>query len=420
MQTVLQFVAEFWSVLAEMSPYLLFGFLFAGILSVLISPAWVERQLGGSGLWPVTKASLYGIPLPLCSCSVVPVTASLRRHGASKAATTSFLISTPQTGVDSIAVTFSLLGPVFAVFRPVAALVSGLLGGMAVAFGATRSGGYATDETEPECGEACCAEQTGGRLKRILHYGFVALPQDIGRSILIGLGIAGVIAVAIPDDYLSGVVGEGLLSMLAMMALGIPIYVCATASVPVAAALIAKGITPGAALVFLMTGPATNAAAIAMLWRVMGRRAAVIYLGSVAITALASGYALDAVYTTSGIAPAIHDHDMLPVWFQTLSAVVLLGVLLAGMIRPKLGVQPGQEDDGVTEAKTLTLAISGMSCNHCVQSVRRALQACPGVTSVHVQLKPGQAEVAGPSVDARQALHAVKELGYDAELASPA
>ncbi len=420
MHTVLQVAAEFWSVLAEMAPYLLFGFLFAGILSVLISAAWVERQLGGSGLWPVTKASLYGIPLPLCSCSVVPVTASLRRHGASRAATTSFLISTPQTGVDSIAVTFSLLGPVFTVFRPVAALISGLIGGMAVAAGVRREVDGSIAEVDPSCGDACCSTSSGGRLKRILHYGFVALPQDIGRSLLIGLVVAGLIAVAIPDDYLTDFVGRGLLSMLAMMALGIPIYVCATASVPVAAALIAKGITPGAALVFLMTGPATNAAAIAMLWRVMGRRAACIYLGAVAVTALASGFALDAIYSTSGVAMPVQAHDMLPAWLQNVAAVVLLTVLAVAMVRPKQGVSPEAQGTSDAEQGVLTLAISGMSCNHCVQSVRRALEACPGVTSVNVQLSPGQAQVAGQAVDTRQAVHAVEELGYDVELTNPA
>ena len=146
--------ADFWLVLGQMAPYLLFGFLVAGVLSVLVRPEFVERHLGGRGIWAVLKASAFGVPLPLCSCGVIPVAASIRRHGASKGATTAFLISTPQTGVDSILATFGLLGPVFAVYRPLAALVSGLLGGAVVS--AAENGAEAPGPSE-KCQDACCA-----------------------------------------------------------------------------------------------------------------------------------------------------------------------------------------------------------------------------------------------------------------------
>ena len=246
---------DFWATLCEMSPYLLFGFFAAGVLSVLVSREFVERHLGGHGFWPVLKATLFGIPLPLCSCSVIPVTASLRKHGAGRGAATAFLISTPQTGVDSIFVTFALLGPLFAIFRPVAALVSGLLGGAVVDVVEP----HGEDDTEPvkECEDACCAENGQGKVAKIFSYGFVDLPRDIGKALLIGIVIAGVIGAAMKGKPLADV-GTGIPAILVMMLLGIPVYVCATASVPVAGALILAGVSPGAALAFLMTGPATR------------------------------------------------------------------------------------------------------------------------------------------------------------------
>ena len=214
-------------------------------------------------MWPVIKASLLGVPLPLCSCGVIPVAASLRRHGASRGATTAFLLSTPQTGVDSIVVTYSLMGGLFALIRPVVAFITGLVGGWLVDALAGQDYGNATgvNPSAPCAGECCALSvRRQNRLVRALHYGFVTLPRDIGKALVVGLIISGVIAAFVPDDFFAGVFGTGLVGMLIMMAVGMPLYVCATGSVPVAAALMMKGVSPGAALVFLMTGPATNAA----------------------------------------------------------------------------------------------------------------------------------------------------------------
>jgi uncharacterized protein len=295
---------ESWLVLGQMAPYLLFGFLAAGVLSICISPEFVERHLGGRGFGPVLKAALLGVPLPLCSCGVIPVAAALRRHGASRSATASFLLSTPQTGVDSIAVTYALLGTVFAVYRPVAALVSGLLGGLLVMLFDKhgRYGGTAADESKPpECHECCCAEK-GSRnvVWRALEYGFVALPRDIGLALLVGVVIAGAISALTPPNAWQPYLGGGILSIVLMMALGIPIYVCASASVPIAAGLIHMGASPGAALAFLVAGPATNAATIATVWKLMGRRTVFLYLLTVAVSAVGGGLLLD------WLMPAMH------------------------------------------------------------------------------------------------------------------
>jgi uncharacterized membrane protein YraQ (UPF0718 family) len=326
---ILSIVTEFWDVLADMAPYLLFGFLVAGALAVALPPQSVERHLGGRGLWPILKATLFGIPLPLCSCGVIPVAASLSRHGASRGATTAFLLSTPQTGVDSVLVTFSLLGPLFAVFRPIAAFCVGVLGGSFVSLLDERDAG----ELRPAaaCCHGACCENGGGRsrLMRALAYGLRTLPRDIGKPLVLGLLIAGAIASLVPEDFFSRNLGTGLGAMVAMMALGLPLYVCATASVPIAAALIAKGVSPGAALVFLMTGPATNAAAVTTVWQIMGRRSAIVYLATVALTALAAGAVLDTLFASAGAAARPAETAMLPPWLKTAAAVALLAVLVA-------------------------------------------------------------------------------------------
>ena len=319
------FVKDFWGTVAEMSPYLLFGFLVAGILSVLISQKLVERHLGGRGIWPLLKASLFGVPLPLCSCGVIPVSMSLRKHGASKGSTVSFLLSTPQTGADSILVTLSLLGPLFAIFRPLAAFVTGIVGGALVdVFGQSAED---SSPVPPECSDECCSGENKRRVARGLKYGFVTLPRDIGKAMLVGLVIAAVISAIVPDSYFAEKLGTGIFAMVVMMFLGIPVYVCATASVPVAAALILKGLTPGAALVFLMTGPATNAASFVTIWKTLGSRTAITYILTVAGCAVLSGIFLDYIAIGFNFEIATRSGWMLPPAIKYISAVVLLGVL---------------------------------------------------------------------------------------------
>jgi len=324
------FALEFWQVVCQMAPYLLFGFFAAGLLSVLIPNRMVGRHLGGRGFGPVVKASLLGVPLPLCSCSVIPVTASLRKHGASRGAATAFLISTPQTGVDSILVTWSLLGPFFAIFKPVAAFVSGMLGGALVSRAETRA--EPDTESAEACHDTCCSAGGGSKVRRALSYGFVDMPRDLGRPLLLGVLVAGAITAFVPATWFEGV-GTGPVAILVLMLAGIPVYVCSTASVPIAAALILKGVSPGAALAFLMTGPATNAAGIATVWTIMGRRTALVYLGTVAVTALAAGLALDGAVSGLGVRTVAASHTMLPDAVKRASAVALLLVLGFGLFR---------------------------------------------------------------------------------------
>jgi len=327
-------VIDFWATIAEMSPYLLFGFLAAGGLSVFISQKLVEKHLGGAGLWPLVKASLFGVPLPLCSCSVIPVSMSLHKHGAGKGSTISFLLSTPQTGVDSIFVTLSLLGPAFAVFRPLIAFITGIIGGTLVNLFNRKTDGE--KPLQAKCSDSCCDDtKNNNRFARALKYGFVTLPRDIGKAMLIGLVIAAVISTAVPDDFFAEKLGTGIFAMVVMMFLGIPVYVCATASVPVAAALILKGLTPGAALVFLMTGPATNAASLAIIWKVLGRTTALTYLATVAGCALSGGILLDYIASSFDFEVVTRPGWMLPNIVKNITAIILLGILAFAAFRRK-------------------------------------------------------------------------------------
>ncbi len=329
---------ETWLVTAQMSPYLLFGFLVAGLLSVFLDADWLERHLGGRGLQPVFNASLLGVPLPLCSCGVIPVAASLRQHGASRAATTAFLLSTPQTGVDSIMITWTMLGPLFAVFRPLAALLTGVLGGIFVQMLGPKEESKKTlpnlnpDNPFAQVEAVESGQQSPGtKARQALVYGLITLPADIGRALLFGLLVAGILGAVIPEDFLAGYLGSGPLSIALMMVVGIPLYVCATASVPLAAGFIFLGATPGAALAFLIAGPATNVATITTISRVLGRSTALLYLATVALSAFGGGVLLDWLLPKAAAAVPLfaqggHGHEGVT-FFDHLSGVMLVIIM---------------------------------------------------------------------------------------------
>ncbi len=405
------FLTTVWTVTAQMAPYLLLGFLVAGLLSVYVSPAWLERHLGGRGWGPIWRASLLGVPLPLCSCGVIPVAASLRRHGASKAATTSFLLSTPQTGVDSIAVTGAILGPVFAVLRPVVALLTGLVGGGLVR--AVTQG----EETTATTVQLPTAAQ-GPRWRRALHYGFEVLPRDIGRALLVGILLAALITVVVPPGALAKVLGGGLVPILVMIAVGMPLYVCATGSVPLAAGFIHAGVSPGAALAFLIAGPATNAAAVTTLHRVLGRRTLAVYLGTVAVSAVAAGLLVNALLPADGLRlPGLHaghDHAEHLGWVSYLSAAALVAIMAWALRPARRAAPPSAAIEGADAMERLDFTVLGMNCTHCSSSVERALAEQPGVAAVEVDLAGGRAVVRGEGLDPAALISAVDALGFRA------
>jgi len=417
-ETVLHIITAIWLVTARMAPWLLFGFLVAGLLSVFISAAWLERHLGGRGLGPVWKASLFGVPLPLCSCGVIPVAASLRRHGASRAATSAFLLSTPQTGVDSILVTWTLLGPLFAVFRPVAALLTGLLGGSVVqAVDPDQHQVSANGRGLADAGPVERPRGIGPKIRAALDYGLVTLPGDIARALLVGIVVAGLLGAVVPPDFLSAYLGKGPVSIALMMAVGIPIYVCATASVPLALSFIFMGATPGAALAFLIAGPATNAATLTTVARVLGRRTMVAYLATVAVSAFGGGLLLDwlmprAAEAIPRLAVAVHHHEGVT-WFGHLAGVALVVVMTRSWWLSRRRGACCEGDCAVgSDEESLEVAVAGMHCSHCSASVKRAVEELPGVTSCQVDLEAGRAVVRGHHLDGEAVAEAIRGLGY--------
>ncbi len=404
-------LGQAWLVTAQMAPWLLLGFAVAGLLSTVVATAWLERHLGGRGLLPVVKAAAFGVPLPLCSCGVIPVAASLRANGASRPATTAFLLSTPQTGVDSILVTWSLLGPVFAVLRPVLALMTGLVGGGLVQALVPEERRAAPAFPLAPAGPAGAGHGAGFRLAAALRYGLVTLPADIARPLLLGLALAGLMGALAPADLAARFVEPGPWSVLLMMLVGIPLYVCATASVPLAVGFIHLGVTPGAALAFLIAGPATNAATLTTIGRVLGRRTLFIFLAVVAASAFGSGLLLDALLPRlAHVAPALghagHHHEHAGPWAQAAAAALLLLLVHAWWRsrRPRA--------TAATRPATLDFAVDGMHCSHCRQSVARAVGGLPGVESCEVDLAAGRARVAGRALDTGAIVAAVEALGF--------
>lgn len=292
------------------APYLLFGLLVAGFLHVLLPAAKIQRWMGRPGIRGVALAAGVGVPLPVCSCGVVPITVEMRRKGASQAASMAFLTTTPESSIDSILFTWGLMGPVMAVARPLAAFVTAVLGGTLAIFSlAERSPDDAPAATSCACDDGCAApaavpREGGGLWRRIvrpsLRYGFGELLDDLAFWLLIGVVLAGVLGAVVPADLGALGLGSGLMPMVLLLAVGVPIYMCASASTPIAAALMAKGVSPGAALVFLLAGPATNLATLVLLTRTFGRRFVAVYLASVVAGALAAGLALDALVAGLG------------------------------------------------------------------------------------------------------------------------
>ncbi len=291
------------------APYLLLGLLAAGALRVLLPDELLLRLLGRGRARGVVVASLFGIPLPICSCGVVPVSLTMRRKGAGRGATMSFLVSTPETGVDSIALTFGLMGPVMAIFRPIVALVTALVGGLILEAADDEAGGELDEnlgeEPEPCTCEDGCDESppppAEGRLQAIVRYGFGELLAELSTWLLLGLLLTAIVGALLPDDFLAGrALGAGLPAMLLMIAVGLPLYMCASSSTPLGAAFVAKGLSPGAALVFLLVGPATNLATITMVRRFYGDRFIRVYVGTVIVVSLVAGLALEWLLVATG------------------------------------------------------------------------------------------------------------------------
>ena len=324
-----------WSLVAEMAPYLFFGFLVSGLLFGLIRPEAVERLLGKPGLSAVIKSCLVGIPMPLCSCSVIPIAASLRKSGASRGATAAFISSTPQTGVDSIFATYSLMGGLFTTVRVIVAFISGIFTGLLIERFCSQQH-QSQKKPANDVQESCCCTSPLPRpgLKQSLYYGFVKLPSELAIALIVGLVLAGLITTLLPADLFQGSFSYGSAAFLIATLIGLPLYICATASIPMAYALIAAGLSPGAALVFLIVGPATNTATVATIWKIIGPKATGIYLISLLIISWTSGWVFNASISHQAISDSIHQHETSPInLWQHISGIILIATLVFGLLK---------------------------------------------------------------------------------------
>ena len=330
-------LSETIALLLDASPYILFGILVAGLLKMFLSTDYIARNLGEGRFKPVFKAAILGIPIPLCSCGVLPAAVSLKKQGASNGATTAFLISTPESGIDSIAISWALLDPIMTVARPVVAFITAFAAGISESFFGTSESSLKVDNS---CAvDGCCDGEDCDPVEHDNHHSFVEklaagmryafgeLWGDLAGWFAVGLLLAGFITAVIPDDVVTAYLGGGLSAMLLMLLVGIPLYICATASTPIAAALIMKGVSPGAALVFLLVGPATNVASLSVLVGMLGKRAVAIYLGAIAVVSVLAGLTLDLIYNLSGItarAAVGQAAELVPVPVQYAAVLVLI------------------------------------------------------------------------------------------------
>lgn len=427
-----------------MSPFLLLGFLLAGVMHAFVPNTMYNRYLAKNNFASVFWAAMVGVPLPLCSCGVIPTAMSLRREGASKGATVSFLIATPQTGVDSIIATYSLMGLPFAIVRPVAALLTALFGGGMVVL-AEKMAVKSIPAEKLQTKQAIAKQPVNGskptcwgKFLSALKYGYVDMMQDIGKYLIIGLVVAGAITVLVPDGFFSLFAHNSLLSMLLVLLFALPMYLCATGSIPIAVALMLKGLSPGTGLVLLMAGPAVNFASMLVVGKVLGKKTLTIYLLSVILGSMLCGLAIDYLLPRDWFdmpwaqmqQVVGHTHSWFS--FNSVCTLVMIALLVYAFVLKHrnghthaCGCSCGEEHDACSSETSceacnakesemsvpLLLHVEGMRCNHCKANVEKAVLAVDGVESVLVSVENKTVMVTG-NVEPPRVVEAINALGF--------
>lgn len=353
----MELLANFGQLFLISAPWLLLGLFIAGLINVYLPKDFLRKHLGDEGFLTTIKAALIGAPMPLCSCGVIPAALGLRRAGASKSATTAFLVSTPETGVDSISVSYVLLGPFMAIIRPIAAICSAIVAGVLVGredrtassnnqegVSDEQSSSCCSSKAEPEpVKKSCCAKTPVNKHEHIntsqshwskfteaVVYSSTSLLADTAKWLLIGLFFAALVQTFVPADFFLQW-GSGIWAMVVIILVSIPMYICATASTPIAAGLLLSGVSPGAVLVFMLAGPATNVATLGIVANELGKRAVVAYLVGVIGVAVLFGLLTDYLveHYQIDVAPMLGEHhEVLPEWLMYLTSFILLGLLL--------------------------------------------------------------------------------------------
>jgi uncharacterized membrane protein YraQ (UPF0718 family)/copper chaperone CopZ len=402
-----RYFSDLWSVLLDLSPALLVGLLLAGIMRVYVPDRLIRAHMSLPNLGSVVRAALVGVPMPLCSCGVIPTAMGLRNQGAAKGATTSFMISTPQTGVDSILVVGSFLGWPFAAFKVVAAFVTGVIGGALVNRFTPHDAAPADDSEQGDHWRA-----GGNRLAAALRYALFDILAAIDLWLVFGILLAAAITTALPPDYLAGLTWtQGLGGMLLVLAIALPLYVCTTGSVPIAASLIAAGMPAGSALVFLMAGPATNIATIGAVYRTLGMRVLLIYLGTVIVSSIAFGMTFDFLLGQTAQSATAHAHED-RAWWEIGAALLLIG-LMAFLLARRAWLRTAFHREAAQKGPAgLTLQVEGMTCQHCVANVKNALESLDRVEQVSADLGSGLVQVRGDHLQRDELSEIVSRAGY--------
>ncbi len=412
-----QFALDFLLIINEMSPYLLLGLLFAGLMKVFLPETFITKHLSKSNFSSALKATLLGVPLPLCSCGVLPTGIALHKNGASKGATNAFLTSTPQTGVDSILVTYAMLGLPMAIIRPLVAFFSGIISGIVTN---KLTADEAQDSVQEQSTRPTCAEAPKAFTEQILEvfrYAYLTFLADIAKYLVWGLLAAAMISVLLPDTFFSSYIGQGLGGLLLILLASMPLYVCATASVPIAAVLMAKGVSAGAVLVFLMAGPATNAAAFTLIGKSLGKKSLIAYLGTIIVSALGFGLMIDAFLPKEWFSFAsthLSGHCLTPsstsFWLQTASSILLLGLIIYIFIKKQMA----KEEIQSLEKGERAYLVPDMSCNHCKKSIESAFDKLENVKRVEVNLAHKSVLIKG-TITPAEVKEQVEGLGFTFE-----
>lgn len=389
------FFVSLLNVVCEMSPYLLLGFFIAGVLHVFVPQKFYSKYLSRDNKLSVLWAALMGVPLPLCSCGVIPTAIGLKNERASKGAIASFLIATPQTGVDSILATFSLMGLGFAIVRPVAALITGVCGGLLV--NRFISGKDDVDSCQIATDEV--RRTISGKFGQVLKYAYYDMICDIGLRLVIGLVVAALIQVVVPDEFFLGFGSQPLLQMLVILVVAVPMYICSTGSIPVAAALMMKGLSPGAALVMLIAGPAVNLASILVVQKSMGRRFTSIYLLTIVSFSIFFGLILNAsgieFYSAGSRDACCAVADAMPAPFKLVCATVLTLLIIYALMMKFFSrfTKAPQDPDAVV------YRVEDMHCSHCEAAVVRAVENVAGLKSAKANASANTLTIKGSATE---------------------
>ncbi len=391
------FLKESVSLWLEVSPYLLLGMFIAGILHVYIGKDFILRHLGKGGLLSIIKATIFGIPLPVCSCGVIPLASSISKDGAHKSSVLSFMISTPTTGVDSIFATYSLMGPLFAIFRPLAALISGILvGGLHYFSGGRHEKAVFASEHRHK------KEKLQFKIKEHLLYAFYELPQDIGKWLIIGTLFGGFISAVIPQDLFTRYFAFPM-DFIIVLLISIPLYVCATGSIPIAVALIAKGFSPGAALVFLIAGPATNAITLSFVRVKFGKKAFYIYLIAIIVSAILMGLVFNFIWNHLSRDPVLITGagKMLPDSIKVAAAALLALLIANSSFKNKKALLNYD----------IKLLVPDIHCRQCKMKLERDIKKINGVTGVLVDVDKKSIQLKG-DFKKEDVFDVIKNSGY--------